>query len=281
MNDDELDYELAIRGIYNLSNQRIKTSKLREFLNKEISGFASAPKSSSATSEPSNEIKICLDKYNKIIRSSEIAINVNNTFKLNKSYSRLHHLMARTERISPDSQDEVVSTSEILDCVYDAMHRIVGIINVNTKKSRNNDISILETPVQISQPVRTAKNSNTRSDSALAESSHHSTEVRLNSPAGARGIRNEPSLSARDSLCDISLLREDERVELFSGYEIRANLLSGVDKPVRELDTVAPRTSREYSINKPSANPIPNNFLIPKFDLLQIILVTEIKILMY
>ena len=46
LDKDELDYELALRHVNNLSNPRTKTSALRELLTKERAGFEMEPKNS-------------------------------------------------------------------------------------------------------------------------------------------------------------------------------------------------------------------------------------------
>ena len=47
LNEDELEYELTLRNIYNLSNRRTKTSALRDILLKERMRVEVEPRESS------------------------------------------------------------------------------------------------------------------------------------------------------------------------------------------------------------------------------------------
>lgn len=240
---EELDHELALRGVFGLSNQRIKTSKLREFLNKESEGSVVAPKSSSFVASSDIEIKVCHQIYQDIVRTSDVAIRDGNFLELKRSHSRLQHVMARSERIQPLSQDEVVNVAEILDCVYDAIYRVVNVINMNTRNVRRNNTSVLDSRGEIVHPAQ------------LTESSHHSAVTRSLSPSGAQGGEDEPNLDARESLCDVSLIREEEREDILLENIIRSDPLISENRGARNSSTIASQPSFGYTAGKPPTVP--------------------------
>lgn len=224
---------------------------------RESDGIISAPKSSSAIVCSGDEITICLEIYQDIIHLSDIAIDANDYLELNRSYSRLLHVVTRMERVQPISQDEVVSISEILDCVYIAIHRVTGIINAGKSRNKRNTIqpvqitsdvpvhsdqTISRVPTQLVQST-SALPLNTRSGNAGAVSSHNSTQVQSLSPAGAEGGSDDPNLNARESLCDISLLREDERANILSENGIFANLRLDENNSLTNRSTGIPQQS--------------------------------------
>lgn len=139
---DELDYELQIRGIFNLGNPRLKTSTLRDFLKKESSGEISAPKIIMITNTQS-EINICLDIYDDITKASKQASRDNNILEYDTCFHRLRHVMSRLERIVPSTPDDEDRVYELLDCVYDSIHQISILLSApqNKKASTTNQKS--------------------------------------------------------------------------------------------------------------------------------------------
>lgn len=205
---EELDHELSLRGIFGLGNQRTKTSALRGWLQKESTGLASPPKQSAAIVDAQTEIMTCNDIYDDIVRISDQALRDNNVLELSASFSRLQHVMLRLERIQPTSQEDVVLVAEILDCVYDAIPRITQEI-----ESRQSKRATLNRNTQIQ-----VQRLNTTNHPEIIDNNVSRQNIRLTStsPIMAQTSLLEPNLSARESLCDLAMLREDEMADIIS-----------------------------------------------------------------
>lgn len=122
LKSDELNYELAIRGIFNVENQRLKTSKLRILLKSEREGTSVAPVDSSATFSTANEITICQQIYKDIINIVEQGNGTEPN--LNACASRLRHLGYRINRIRPQTEAETANILDLGHCTSDALKKI-------------------------------------------------------------------------------------------------------------------------------------------------------------
>lgn len=100
LHKEELDHELAIRNVFNLSTQRVKASKLKELLAKESAGLETKPTNVRFFNSPAAEIDICSNIYNDIIGPE--GIDWKNIDYLYEARSRLIHLSGRLGRISAE-----------------------------------------------------------------------------------------------------------------------------------------------------------------------------------
>lgn len=100
----ELDYELLIRGIFNVTNTRIKTGTLRELMKREKAGTEEAPKSSDVC-DVLSEIKKCSESFEDVATKAEESVSSQTHMELPRCISRLYHLQARLERLSPPEAD--------------------------------------------------------------------------------------------------------------------------------------------------------------------------------
>lgn len=74
LTSNELEYELNIRGISNVTNSRVETSTLRKHSDEEEKGLSEAPKTSEAF-DVSAEFFQCKDSFDDIIEKYEQAIS--------------------------------------------------------------------------------------------------------------------------------------------------------------------------------------------------------------
>lgn len=119
----EIDYELSLRGIFNLSSLRAKTGSLRTCLEKEKKGLECAPKSSAHICNSVEEIKCCTEIYEEVVGFAEEALKENCIPWLQECVSRLLHIQLRVERIHPSSQAEVPLLEELANFIYEALYR--------------------------------------------------------------------------------------------------------------------------------------------------------------
>lgn len=103
LSSSELDYELNIRGIFSLVNNRIKTATLRELLHKENKGTLIAPKRSDGF-DTHSEISTCDHIYREVDSMAEDAIHVGNRSETLRCLSRFFHLQTRLERLFQQTQ---------------------------------------------------------------------------------------------------------------------------------------------------------------------------------
>lgn len=119
LNQEEVEYELKIRNIYNTGSSRSKTAMLNNILSSEMRGVSVAPVQSGNYFDSANEIIVCKSIYDNISKSK--VNGRNGPEALNICMSRLKHLLSRLERIEPQSemeQNEIVKLiSRTNDCV--------------------------------------------------------------------------------------------------------------------------------------------------------------------
>lgn len=116
---EELEYELIIRNVTNIGNSRNKTTMLRKMLANEFNGIATAPARSGQQFDSGNEIIVCKEIYESILRT-----NVNRregSESVNVCMSRLKHLLMRLARIEPKTERE---SDEIVQLTSSAKHSL-------------------------------------------------------------------------------------------------------------------------------------------------------------
>lgn len=109
---EELDYELDIRGVNNLSNQRQKTTCLREYLRKEAMGESSLVRMRVEGLDTTTELAQC-----GLILQNIIAEMHNRNFDPKQRLdckSRLIHVTDRVKRVRPITPEEQTEAYEIL-----------------------------------------------------------------------------------------------------------------------------------------------------------------------
>lgn len=172
LTSSELDYELNIRGVFNLVNNRLKTAALRELLHKEQNGLLDVPKRSDCF-DTQSEISTCGHIYKELVSTAEEAIHLGNRSETLRCMSRFLHLQTRLERISPKNAISISNVKQLLDSVYSALvnvaealtiaragaKRVVGITNKEFHKD--------STSINVSDRVNPI-NSSSMSDSAGA-----------------------------------------------------------------------------------------------------------------
>lgn len=121
LKDSELEYELKIRGLKDLSTRRDKTGALREHLKREANGEEKGPSYCSPMFATDDEISCCLD----LLRNIQVILK--ESF-LNKDEShlticehRLLHLKARVTRIQPSSS---IDENQIRDILSHTLHEL-------------------------------------------------------------------------------------------------------------------------------------------------------------
>lgn len=139
---DELNYELAIRGIFNVESQLLKTRKLRELLRSESDGLLVAPTSISSLYTASVEIEFCRIIYKDIIQLFEQRDRTELTSK--KCASRLRHLGQRINRIQPTAEIQKAHLRDLGHWVSDALIKVEGHRNksVNNHNASNSAIPL-------------------------------------------------------------------------------------------------------------------------------------------
>lgn len=141
LTSSELDYELQIRGVHNISNNRLKTAALRELLHKEHKGIEIAPKHSTGF-ETHSEITTCANLYHDLAITTEEALNSGNRLETLRCISRFLHLQSRLERLSPLDQTSISNVHELLNSVYSAIIKISELNTNNTSVARSVNKSV-------------------------------------------------------------------------------------------------------------------------------------------
>lgn len=97
----ELDYELLIRRIINISTRRSKTLALSKVLVEEERGRSEAPKELPLEIDIEGEFKICHDGTSEILKELKQAMEDQNAWVISKCRSRLIHFQDRIGRLEP------------------------------------------------------------------------------------------------------------------------------------------------------------------------------------
>lgn len=116
---EEIDYELRIRGVYNLSTMRLKTQTLREFLRRE--GLGENTVTGHAEFDPSAELARC----NLIL--SDIDVMANSALgasALAECRSRLVHVGDRAQRAKPSSPEDQAMVYDLVAGVKERLDQL-------------------------------------------------------------------------------------------------------------------------------------------------------------
>lgn len=237
----ELDYELALRGVVGLTNRRLKTATLFECMRAEERGEECAPKSSGAL-DARNEIGVCTDVYRDVIAKADAAIASLQPAELARCTSRLYHVQMRLERVSPVTSDDIGDVDELLDSVYDAMHRIAREkIDLLRPKHRSRAASTV-------QPLR-ALEIESRRRSALPDISVRDISAGINALSfevmageeGACGVDPNP----RDSLVESEMLTRDEQNQIADIVRMERERREGERHKLTAIPNVRDETRRD------------------------------------
>lgn len=212
---DELKYELEIRGVFNLSNSRARTVALRELLHKESTGQTMPPKRSSPAFNSSEEIEHCTKIHDNITDIAERAIKEKSTLGLTECSHRLHHLMMRLERISPMDDVEEENIRELLNCVYDAIHKLNDFVNNTATTTRGRQTISAKTQQQQPQIAGIENDSGATGFNSGGGDQQLNGAASLNlSNAISEALRSRRSENLRESLIDLNELNENDRSEI-------------------------------------------------------------------
>lgn len=139
----ELDYELAIRNISGLSNQRTKTSAIRDYLKKEALGVCPNPTNSSHVASVEVELIEC----RRIIISIDGVITqydeAHNMLLAAEAENRIIHLKGRLKRIRATTEEDMAT----LQCLRRECDGLVGKIIKQGRESVEGRISFNFPPV--------------------------------------------------------------------------------------------------------------------------------------
>lgn len=120
---DELDYELDIRGVFNLATTRQKTTCLREFLNRENRGERTVLDNRIDKLIPQIELSKCgyiLENIIKTMQSRSFEAKHRNDCR-----SRLVHVIQRIKRAKPVSPEEQTIVYEMLVAAEEQLEEFV------------------------------------------------------------------------------------------------------------------------------------------------------------
>lgn len=201
LTSSELDYELHIRGINNITNNRAKTAALRERMNKEQSGVVSIPKSIEGA-DFNSEFTRCRALYAGLSSTVEEAVKHKNRPELLRSISRFLHLQSRLERLSPTDSVSVRHVDQLLDLVYNALIELSDpSIGSNVSISHNSSASANST-------IQERAN---RDNSQTDHFSDRVNELNFSNVSDVDGaVGGNVVASPRETMSDQGLLTEEE-----------------------------------------------------------------------
>lgn len=182
---DELDYELVIRGVYNLSTSRQKTTCLRALLLREAKGEATISNSELGLLKSKDELEICGRKLEDLIATIQQANFV--AFNWMDCRSRLMHIIARIKRLIPSTPNGQSTTYQMVEAAEAQLHLFaqmpfsnqmvnqgdpaaqrhstspladaIGIINSTRQRQSQSTSNLLDIPNQINTSTSRARSS--------------------------------------------------------------------------------------------------------------------------
>lgn len=179
LTSSELDHELNIRGLFNLTNNRVKTASLRELMLKESVGKELAPKRDLSKNIEA-ELSTCNDIFENVAALAKKSIETNNRGELLRCISRFIHVQSRLERLRPTDPHMIIMVNELLDFSYNAIIEVSESLYGSSSETNQNQ-SQLSTSTdainnQTSQSVQTVVGNldNTASFSAQLNALHFS-----------------------------------------------------------------------------------------------------------
>lgn len=122
---DELEFELARRGILNLGNVQIMKKVLKQLLSKEYSGESVAKLViPSACEDVSPQLAICENKLRVLCLNLKEISHKPDSVTVKRVTSRLLHLKCRVELISPETDQETALHSKILNDIEECFETL-------------------------------------------------------------------------------------------------------------------------------------------------------------
>lgn len=124
LKEEELAYELMIRGVYDPldNNTRSRGAKLRELLSKENRGIAQTPDDRPSPYPPSDELRRCVDTIQEIIEATATE-NVDPS-ALSTLYSRAIHVGMRLQRIHSLDPNVVAMKAAKIEQIERIIHEL-------------------------------------------------------------------------------------------------------------------------------------------------------------
>lgn len=180
----ELDYELEIRGVFNLSTGRQKTTCLREFLKREEEGERTISQERLDKLNSTEEIIACgqsLENVTSIMQEEGFEVSLRHDCS-----SRLIHLISRIKRARPTSPEEQTLVYEILitaEAQLAKFNRALVASGASRRASRQGSSlsSPLAEALEAIQGAKRASSTSINSFNGLAAENQNSTHGRRRS----------------------------------------------------------------------------------------------------
>lgn len=109
---EELDYELNLRGVFNLSTVRQKSQCLREFLKRETAGENTISRSCAQQLNPTIELTFCANTVSDVCRVLDMS-GLGDAV-LPQCRSRLIHAIDRVKRAKPEVPEEQIIAYDLI-----------------------------------------------------------------------------------------------------------------------------------------------------------------------
>jgi len=153
LDEDELSYELKIRGIASMNNVNEMRSVLRGLLKIEIEGNSLVATNSNVSVDIKSEVRTCVKKLKDI----NLMINNIQGGRYSEQYratdAKLCHLMNRVDKLPAINEQDLKERSNLLKGVLFLMRRMetmasnANVVEANTNQNINsgkvNDCSII------------------------------------------------------------------------------------------------------------------------------------------
>lgn len=190
LKNEELEYELGLRGIFNLSTRRALTKTLREILAKEKIGLATAPNSSAMLFTSFEELRNCSNISADILKQ----VDNDELGELSRleCLSRLFHLKDRIVRILPTCPQEITQMKDLIDSINNVISYLAPQVDnaaTNVQISPN-DSAVHRSAIPISTSIRSINNI---SNNSLTQTSAKTQEVRRSSSLPISVSANYPT----------------------------------------------------------------------------------------
>lgn len=252
LREDEIEYELNIRGICGLSNHRRKTAALRNALEAEAAGAYLPVIDSSSRYTAISEMQTCRRICGQLNELAEATFNSETLSGLNEISSRLKHVRDRLARIKPRTLSEDEQKEALEQVVKEAIDGLKTRAENFKKGAKSNPPPYAKNKKLPSNPESSNLSSHIDGNAvAVHELSPRSTNTNLvrtsgkKSTASANPERSPNNNSRRESLYDINHLSIQERASIME------ELLSGPDDGP---DDVPLRPDTRQSLNgRPNA----------------------------
>lgn len=275
---EEINYELALRGIFNVSNPRTKVATLRDLFQKEFDGAAATPKNSSEVNSSDKEVKTCSSIYEEIVAIANYGTNKDDKSSIEEAYHRMLHLQMRLDRIVPKTQLEAERVYELIDCCVDGIFRLAKFMNgrnngtsanagrqkesVQQNQPRNSDVlsfptngagggtrnsDVLSFPTNVAEGG--ARNSMTSASGAVPKNPKPVISPRTRfEEVVAQKLPSRLSIQGRESFTELEFLSAEDREEVLK--IIRSKIRSNASGPKETLIDLS--TSRSTQIEQPA-----------------------------